>query len=143
MEVQMKAAPQLPQQWPPQGPDGLAGSAAGYQYSAVPGDGMRPGAISAHSQLPEHSHDSYANGLQSLPHDAETAADNGGSRGQVRESQPVPGTTLHTTGGDEEVVAAPAEATGKQGRAAPSEDGGQPQVVHPLHAHLCQVPTLR
>ena len=129
LEVQMKGPPFMQQQQQQQQQQqstqtqgqqlhSLTGGTAGYQPGAVPAGGPPPGYSPAITQSPQRQPlVGYVNGLQPQPHEA---AHNGGSRvngegRQVKESQPVPGTTLHTTGGDEEVVASPAE----NGDAAP------------------------
>ncbi len=119
LEVQMKGPPFMQQQPQMQGQQlhSLNGGTAGNQPGAVPAGGSLPGYSPAITQSPQQQPPvGYMNGLQSQPYQPADNGDRlGNGEGQVKESQPVPGTTLYTTGGDEEVVAAPAE----NGEAAP------------------------
>ncbi len=114
LEVQMKGPPFMQQQQPQmhgQQLHSLNGGTAGYQPGAVPAGGSPPGySVAASNQSPQQQPPvGYMNGVQSYPHQPADNGDRlGNGEGLVKESQPVPGTTLHTTGGDEEVVASPA-----------------------------------
>ena len=93
----------------------------------MPAGGPPPSYSAASNQPPQQQPPvGYSNGLQPPPHDP---ADNGGSRGDgggpVKESQPVPGTTLHTAGGDEEVSRYARSKWGWCTIAAPRDDDEQ------------------
>jgi hypothetical protein len=82
-----------------------------------------------HAPSSEHTQVSHSNGLQLPPHDLH-GPDNGDGRTQPKE--PLPGTVLDTAGGDEDVVASPAEAVGKAAPPARRRDAQQPATAPEL-----------